>query len=246
MTWVTPRTWATGLVVTATILNTEIRDQLLHYAIHNHDGGSGNGASAIDPTTFRMNDSADPAAPGSGKTIIWTNSGKLHQRAGAAGAAEEFSVVGHTHTVSEDVAGAETGTYSTSDTPTTHPDITVATEDGWFYTNTNAKLMSERSVTFNDPGLAFASARVLAEHTVSGGGLTGSITMALIADGTTLESFTDASPTDAEEYELFLSGEKAVSAGASSFKVELTNTDTDGSDYLTFNVRMYSGSATDA
>ena len=102
MTWVTPRTWATGLVVTATILNTEIRDQFLHYSTHAHDGSSGGGndeMTGLDGIIF--DDTSAPAAPGSGKTVIYAVSGKMHQRSGASGADSEFSVVGHTHPLSE-------------------------------------------------------------------------------------------------------------------------------------------------
>lgn len=102
MTFSAPRTWATGLVVTAGILNTEIRDNLLALSVHGHSGAAGDGddvLTGVDSATF--DDISDPAAPGAAKTVIWTNTGKLHQRAGAAGVAEEFSVNTHSHSVSQ-------------------------------------------------------------------------------------------------------------------------------------------------
>lgn len=103
MAWTSPRTWANGLVVTATILNTEIRDNLLELSTHIHDGSAGEGddeLAGVDSIT--LDDITDPAAPGASKTIIYAEGGKLKQRAGASGTEEELEVVGHQHAVTND------------------------------------------------------------------------------------------------------------------------------------------------
>lgn len=81
--------------------NTNIRANMQHFAnIHDH-GSTNHGARTIGGTGgliyARFTDGSDPAAPGVGKTVIYSKSGKLFQRAGAAGSAEQIEITTHTH-----------------------------------------------------------------------------------------------------------------------------------------------------
>ena len=41
MAWTAPRTWVTGEVVTASVMNVHVRDNLLALSTHFHDTGAG-------------------------------------------------------------------------------------------------------------------------------------------------------------------------------------------------------------
>lgn len=86
--------------------NTYVRDNFTAYASHDH-GSTDDGALTLGESgglvSARFTDAAAPAAPGAGDTRMFSVSGKMGQRAGASGAAEEFSVVGHGHTFGVDV-----------------------------------------------------------------------------------------------------------------------------------------------
>ena len=96
-TW-PPESWVDDERVTVAVLTTRVTDAFNDLSAHTHDGTGGDGSANITPASVLFTDQSDPDAPASGKTIIWTNSGKLHQRK-HGGAAEEFDVVGHTHTL---------------------------------------------------------------------------------------------------------------------------------------------------
>lgn len=103
MAWTTPRTWANGLVVTATILNAEIRDNFDELDDHNHDDSAGHGSNELTGmATVQFDDDTAPAAPGTDKTVIYSVDGRLHQRSGAAGSDQTFSLDNHEHTMEED------------------------------------------------------------------------------------------------------------------------------------------------
>ncbi len=109
MTYATPPTKVLGDSAPASDWNTFVRDNSEHFA-NDADHGSANGGSQTlgatgGLTSARFTDASAPSAPGSGKTEIFSVSGKAGQRAGAAGSAEEFSVTTHTHT---QASGAET------------------------------------------------------------------------------------------------------------------------------------------
>lgn len=48
MAWTAPRTYVTGEIVTASILNTDVRDNLLAVDQHQHTGAAGDGARIPD------------------------------------------------------------------------------------------------------------------------------------------------------------------------------------------------------
>ena len=90
MAWTDPpRTWVVGEVVTAALLNTHLRDQLIALGIHTHDGSAGEGndeLTGIDHVTH--DDIVAPAAPGASKTRLFTVGGELNQIAGAGGSVQ--------------------------------------------------------------------------------------------------------------------------------------------------------------
>lgn len=118
MAWTEPRTWVDGDIVSPAMLNTEIRDNLLVVSQHAHDGTAGEGAddlSGVD--TITLDDGTAPAAPGASKTVVWAEGGRLQKRAGASGAAEELSVTGHAHAVSEEQANENVKLHSFNSNP---------------------------------------------------------------------------------------------------------------------------------
>jgi hypothetical protein len=55
MAWgVDPRTWSVPLLVTAAILNAEVRDKLMALKLHTHSGAAGDGSADIVPTSITM------------------------------------------------------------------------------------------------------------------------------------------------------------------------------------------------
>lgn len=81
--------------------NDNIRANAIHFADTHDHGSTDHGALTLGGTGgltyMRFSDGSDAAAPGVGKTVIYAKSGKLWQRAGAAGAAEQFDITTHTH-----------------------------------------------------------------------------------------------------------------------------------------------------
>jgi hypothetical protein len=98
-TW-PPESWVDDERVTVAVLTTRVTDAFTALNAHTHDGSGGDGSANITPSSVLFTDQADLDAPASGKTVLWSNSGKLHQRTNG-GAAQEMDVVGHGHTWSE-------------------------------------------------------------------------------------------------------------------------------------------------
>ena len=74
MAFTTPRDWASGELVTHTIMNTHIRDNFEALKLHTHSGSAGDGASALDnvDTIIYDHQGSDPSAPTSGHTTLYT------------------------------------------------------------------------------------------------------------------------------------------------------------------------------
>jgi hypothetical protein len=103
MAWTTPKTWADGDIPDADDLNTHIKDNLNVVSTHAHSGAAGDGSadlSGLDTETFD-NQGSTPAAPGSNKVKLFSESETLKIRAGASGAATAISLTNHTHTLAE-------------------------------------------------------------------------------------------------------------------------------------------------
>ena len=98
MAWTNPRTYQTGDLIDADMLNAQLRDNLNELSTHVHDnsGGEGNGALAgVDTITFD-DVSSTPDAPSSGKIIIYSEGGLLKYRV-PAGTVFTLSTTTHTH-----------------------------------------------------------------------------------------------------------------------------------------------------
>jgi len=102
MAFTAPRTWVSGEVPTAALLNAQIRDNNNELALHAHTGGSGSGSSALGGTIgLTYIDFKDAAAPtGAGGTITRLySSGSQVGRVEPGGTAAIFSTAGHEHTL---------------------------------------------------------------------------------------------------------------------------------------------------
>lgn len=98
MAWAAPRTYTVGETITAAILNTDQRDNLLALSTHTHGGTAGDGGTSPGPLVkATFTDAVAPAAPGAGLTSIYSVAGVLHTRAGASGADKVFNDTSHTH-----------------------------------------------------------------------------------------------------------------------------------------------------
>lgn len=113
MAWTTPKTWADGDIPDADDLNTHIKANLDALSTHAHSGAAGDGSAALAPitTVTFVNQGSTPAAPGSTKVNIFSESETLKVREGASGAAVAISLANHTHTIA---SSTETKTNSES------------------------------------------------------------------------------------------------------------------------------------
>jgi len=102
MAWTAPRTYVVGETVTAAMLNVHIRDNWLAWNGHAHGGAAGDGNDELlGMGSVNFDYITTPAAPGASKGILYTKSGGVFYRDGAAGAEKQVSDVGHTHTFVE-------------------------------------------------------------------------------------------------------------------------------------------------
>tara|TARA_R110002110_G_scaffold43035_4_gene134328 strand:- start:617 stop:949 length:333 start_codon:yes stop_codon:yes gene_type:complete len=78
-------------------VNEEIRDRMTMLSDHVHSGAVGEGSANLTLSSTQFTDVSTPSAPASGKTIIWTGSGRLSQRTNG-GAAEIIQEAHSAHT----------------------------------------------------------------------------------------------------------------------------------------------------
>tara|TARA_Y100001951_G_scaffold78769_1_gene66394 strand:+ start:613 stop:1311 length:699 start_codon:yes stop_codon:yes gene_type:complete len=110
MAWTTPKTWSDGDIPDADDLNTHIRDQLNALSTHTHSGAAGDGndeMTGVDTITFDDSGST-PAAPGSNKVKLFSESETFKIRAGASGAATAIALANHTHTQASGTGNTDT------------------------------------------------------------------------------------------------------------------------------------------
>jgi len=97
MAWTALARAVVGDVITVT-WGKAVADSLAALSLHKHGGSAGDGDDELaGPDSFTLTDISEPDAPGADKTAMSAQSGKVNQRAGAAGSSEELSIVGHTH-----------------------------------------------------------------------------------------------------------------------------------------------------
>jgi hypothetical protein len=102
MAWTTPRDWAANELVTHTIMNEQIRDNLNVLSTHTHSGAAGDGASALDNTDTIIFDhqGSDPSAPSAGHGTIYFKSDGLYFR-NTGGAATRLALSSDSLTVGQ-------------------------------------------------------------------------------------------------------------------------------------------------
>jgi len=112
MAWTSPRTNATGDILTATILNQQVKGNSLAVSTHTHSGAAGDGSASLAPTSITYpNQGSDPAAPGSGKLITFEAGDLFKSRAGVSGAVKTYSTTDHTHTLQSQGTSATANGY---------------------------------------------------------------------------------------------------------------------------------------
>lgn len=88
MVWTATADRATGYLVPASLWNEMLgaSGNLEELRVHTHDGTDGDGSTSLGPLVLGdFTDAAAPAAPGAGKTRIYSVAGVPSRRAGAAG-----------------------------------------------------------------------------------------------------------------------------------------------------------------
>ena len=110
-----PPTKALGDSAPATDWNTYVRDNNEHHANDADHGSATMGALALGESgglvSIRLTDASVLDAPGAGKLLLFSVSGRTHQRAGAAGDDEELETTDHVHSIA---SGAGFSDYSES------------------------------------------------------------------------------------------------------------------------------------
>ena len=82
MAWTTPADWTDGQLVTHTVMNQQIKDNMAFLSTHTHSGAAGDGSSgltSVDTVTFDHQGS-DPSAPSSGHGTVYFKSDGLYFR----------------------------------------------------------------------------------------------------------------------------------------------------------------------
>ena len=98
MAWTTPRDWTSGEIITATILNTDQRDNLTVLSTHAHTNAAGQGSSTLgNLVKATFTDASAPSAPGSGLTVLYTVGGRPYYRAGSGGASTQLAILADVH-----------------------------------------------------------------------------------------------------------------------------------------------------
>jgi hypothetical protein len=158
MAWTTPRDW-TGIsndIVTAAMLNVDVRDNLGVLSTHTHTGSAGQGASSLSGLTLAAlvtmtfaDQSANPDAAGelqrNGNDLLWYGASVVNLTAADASAGTaslrtlgttsvKAAAGNHTHVPSSAASGASkaSATVSSSETDVvTHSATPGATSRGW-------------------------------------------------------------------------------------------------------------------
>ena len=98
MAYTTPRTFETGDLINADMLNEQLRDNLNELSTHVHNGSAGEGSatlSGVDSITYD-DVSGTPDAPSANDIIIYSEGGVLKYRV-PGGTVFTLSTTAHTH-----------------------------------------------------------------------------------------------------------------------------------------------------
>ena len=110
MAWSTPRDWSANELVTHTIMNTHVRDNLNILSTHTHSGAAGDGSSALSDvdTIIFDHQGSDPSAPSSGHGTVYFKSDGLYIR-NTGGSATRLALSSDSLTVGQVVEGTASG-----------------------------------------------------------------------------------------------------------------------------------------
>lgn len=95
MAWTAPRTWTTGEMVTAALLNLHIRDNQTMLLAHPHTGSAGDGTKNMHALTITLVTTAAAAPSGGDDVMVYGSNDLLHWRNSTG--TQSIAVVGHAH-----------------------------------------------------------------------------------------------------------------------------------------------------
>ena len=102
MAWTSPRTYVDGEILTAAILNADIRDNLLVLDTHGHDGTSGDGAATLPSLDeIQFDHQSGLGAGESGHAAMWMASDGTVRTHNNGGSELTLADTAHTHTQAE-------------------------------------------------------------------------------------------------------------------------------------------------
>tara|TARA_S200002703_G_scaffold159912_1_gene175434 strand:- start:5232 stop:5930 length:699 start_codon:yes stop_codon:yes gene_type:complete len=102
MAWTAPRTYVDGEILTAAILNADIRDNLLVLDTHGHDGTSGDGAATLPSLDeIQFDHQSGLGAGESGHAAMWMASDGTVRTHNNGGSELTLADTTHTHTQAE-------------------------------------------------------------------------------------------------------------------------------------------------
>ncbi len=210
MAWTTPRDWASGELVTHTLINQQLRDNLSALSLHTHSGAAGDGSSAladVDTVTFDHQGS-DPSAPASGHGTVYFKSDGLYFR-NTGGSATRLALSSDVLTVGQvvEATGSIAQNYGDGDTS----EETVVTAN----------------ITAGGSGRYYVISAGVSYSSGTAG--TVAITFKLYYDTTILETVTDSDYTSADAYVL---SQTQSNPATSSKAIKLTSQISSGGSHI--------------
>jgi hypothetical protein len=215
MAWTTPRDWVNGELVTHTVMNQQIKDNMAVLSTHTHSGAAGDGSSAltsVDTVTFDHQGS-DPSAPSAGHGSIYFKSDGLYFR-NTGGVATRLALSSDALTVGQVVEASASLTQSVAGGGSATGDIDLVTA----------------TITAGGAGRYYVVTGTLACTSGSG-----NVTMKLIYDTTVLETVIDgtAGGTTITNGNLFVASQTVSNPATSSKTIKMTSNAGTGTTHTT-------------
>ncbi len=227
MAWTAPRTWVADEIVTASILNSALRDNLLELDLHAHGGGSGSGTAALgNLVSFTMIDAAAVAAPGGTLSVVFTSGTQAFIRSGG-GAARNLTDINHEHAIA---TNAIVGVFTATAAGTEKETVTHINK----FLNTSPTLSTSTALTIGGTGgrgVALMGFYVVGQDDTGTGAK--SVRVRLLREATALGTRTvalriptsvDAVNTDVPITVSVGFFDASASAGSVTYHVEIENT----------------------
>ena len=95
MAWTAPRTWVTGEMTTAALLNLYMRDNQTMLGSHPHTGSAGDGVNNMKIISGTFNSTAGKAPSGSPNVVFYGSNDLGHWR--DATGTHSIAILGHVH-----------------------------------------------------------------------------------------------------------------------------------------------------